>query len=234
MDGESLLLDGFRILSRRDNKKEVFPLFYLYFLNASDFYVLMLILFGKLDADLLSAKVEGGTDVQESASGFAVVFVFDEGEALDGTEVLAWRGVFGDIDVMQRTEGRKHRLHLDDGHVAGKVADKERLNVVGICGDRGCKSLGRNCGYDGLHRGHFAYGYLIRPAKMWLLALLEGMSISHHLDIRAAGAIDRKVIFAILHEGVVPRDAALLDRAQNGIRIDEALKSENRHCKWAY
>ena len=159
----------------------------------------MLILLGELDADLLSSKVEGGSHIKEGTSGFAVMFVFDQRKALDGAEVLAALGVLGDIDVVQRAEGREHGLHLSNGDVARKVAHEERLDVARIRGDRG---RGRRRGRQQLRQRRRRLGNrLIGPANTRLL-----FKTAFVVDELTANVMKRRLKgrLLLLGEGLVP------------------------------
>ena len=67
--------------------------------------ICLAILISKLERHGISAEEERILLGQEDLRRVLVCMEFDEREALDGAEVLAWRGVFGNVDVLNGAVG---------------------------------------------------------------------------------------------------------------------------------
>ena len=90
------------------------------------------ILVGELERHGISAEEERILLGQEDLRRVLVCVEFDEREALDGAEVLAWRGVFGNVDVLNGAVGAELLAQLQIGDSARQVACDDGADAARI------------------------------------------------------------------------------------------------------
>ena len=101
------------------------------------------ILIGKLERHGISAEEEHILFGEEGLRGVLGCVELDEREALDGAEVLAWRGVFGNVDVLNGAVGAELLAELEVGDGAGQIARNDGADAAGI--DLGLRSVRLLC-----------------------------------------------------------------------------------------
>ena len=90
------------------------------------------ILVGELERHGISAEEERILLSQEGLRGVLGCVEFDEREALDGAEVLAWRGVFGNVDVLNSAVRAEPLAQLEIGDGAGQVARDDGADAARV------------------------------------------------------------------------------------------------------
>ena len=90
------------------------------------------ILVSELERHGVSAEEERILLSEEGLRGVLGCMEFDEREALDGAEVLAWRGVFGNVDVLNGAVRAEPLAELEVGDGAGQIARNDGADAAGI------------------------------------------------------------------------------------------------------
>ena len=101
-------------------------------------YLILAVLLGELNGDIVLADAETPILVLVGASGVVGLEELDEGESLDSAEVRAAAvHILGNVDVADRAVLLEHRLQVRDGDVTGQVAGDDGLDARGKRGHGG-------------------------------------------------------------------------------------------------
>jgi len=123
------------------------------------------ILIGELERHGVSAEEEHILLGEEGLRGVLGCVELDEREALDGAEVLAWRGVFRNVDVLNGAVRAEPLAELEVGDGAGQIARDDGADAAGI-------DLGVRC----------FYLWRLRSLRHHLKAVIGGLSESDGCD----------------------------------------------------